>query len=87
MVEYTELELRVIGELKESIDPIIMNEQEMSIEYNRIANSIGIEADDVQEIYEKWQFDKIREDIAEMDRRFKKKKDIRVEQEDDGYPD
>ena len=41
---YTELELRVVDELAESIDPIVMTEQEQWTEFNRIANFIGIEA-------------------------------------------
>tara|TARA_Y100001937_G_C7027882_1_gene288667 strand:+ start:420 stop:662 length:243 start_codon:yes stop_codon:yes gene_type:complete len=70
---YTELELRIIGELKESIDPLIMNEQEQWIEFNRIANFIGVEAEDVQNVYKTWQFDKIRDDMDEMHERFNKK--------------
>ena len=70
---YTELELRVVDELAESIDPIVMTEQEQWTEFNRIANFIGIEAEEVQEIFEKWQFDKVRDSMMEMDRAFRKK--------------
>ena len=73
MAEFTELELKVIGELKEVYDPILMNEQEVAIEFQRIANSVGIEADDVRDICERWEFSKISEDMAEMDRRLKEK--------------
>ena len=71
---YTELELRVVDELAESIDPIVMTEQEQWTEFNRIANFIGIETEEVQEIFEKWQFDKVRDSMMEMDRRFREKK-------------
>ena len=73
---YSELELRVIDELMVSIDPLVMNEQEEWTEFNRIANFIGIEADDVQNIYKKWQFDKIRDDMFEMHKRFNQKKTV-----------
>ena len=71
---YTELELRVVDELAESIDPIVMTEQEQWTEFSRIANFIGIEAEEVQEIFEKWQFDKVRDSMMEMDRAFREKK-------------
>ena len=71
---YTELELRVVDELAESIDPIVMTEQEQWTEFNRIANFIRIEAEEVQEIFDKWQFDKVRDSMMEMDRRFREKK-------------
>ena len=90
MVEFTKLELKVIGELKEVYDPVLMNEQELAIEFQRIANSIGIEADEVRDIWEKWEYDKVRESMEEMDRRFKEKKQngkVVVMQEDDGYQD
>ena len=87
------IESRVIEELKKSYDPVLMNEQEIWVEYNRIANSIGVEAEDVQRICEKWQFDKIREDMAEMDKSINKKfknGEYEISQEgweDDGYAD
>ena len=87
------IESRVIEELKKSYDPVLMNEQELWVEYNRIANAIGIEAEDVQRICKDWQFDKIREDMAEMDKSINRKfekGDYEVSQEgweDDGYSD
>ena len=72
---YTKLELRIIDELKESIDPVVMNEQEEWVEFTRIPNFIGVEADEVQTVYDKWQFDKVRDSMFEMDRRFKEKND------------
>jgi len=90
MVEFTKLEQRVIGELKEVYDPVLMNEQELAIEFQRIANSIGIEADEVRDICERWEYEKVRESMEEMDRRFKEKKQngkVVVMQEDDGYQD
>ena len=71
--KYTDLELRVIDELKTSIDPVLMNEQEQWIEFVRIAHFvIGIEAEEVQEIYKKWQFDKVRDNISEISKRLSK---------------
>ena len=71
--KYTDLELRVIDELKTSIDPVLMNEQEQWIEFVRIAHFvIGIEAEEVQEIYKKWQFDKIRDNISDISKRLSK---------------
>ena len=70
---YTDLELRVIDELETSIDPVLMNEQEQWIEFVRIAHFvIGIEAEEVQEIYKKWQFDKVSDDISEISKRLTK---------------
>ena len=70
---YTDLELRVIDELETSIDPVLMNEQEQWIEFVRIAHFvIGIEAEEVQEIYKKWQFDKVRDNISEISKRLSK---------------
>ena len=51
---FTELEHRVIGELKEVYDPVIMTEEEQHIEFVRIGNAIGIEAFEVKRIYEHW---------------------------------
>ena len=71
--KYTDLELRVIDELKTSIDPVLMNEQEQWIEFVRIAHFvIGIEAEEVQEIYKKWQFDKVRDNLSEISKRLSK---------------
>ena len=70
---YTDLELRVIDELETSIDPILMNEPEQWTEFVRIAHFvIGIEAEEVQEIYKKWQFDKVRDNISEISKRLSK---------------
>ena len=70
---YTDLELRVIDELKTSIDPVLMNEQEQWIEFVRIAHFvIGVEAEEVQEIYKKWQFDKVRDNISDISKRLSK---------------
>ena len=71
--KYTDLELRVIDELKTSIGPVLKNEQEQWIEFVRIAHFvIGIEAEEVQEIYKKWQFDKVSDDISEISKRLTK---------------
>jgi|LUMJ01.1.fsa_nt_gb uncharacterized membrane protein YgaE (UPF0421/DUF939 family) len=88
MANYTEAESRVIKELENSYDPILMNEQEVWIEFNRIANIFRIEAEDVKRICEKWQFDKIRKDMEEISKSVNTKKDdYQVYQEDDGYQD
>ena len=70
MVDFTRLELLVIDELKEVYDPIIMNEQEQWIEFNRIANHIGIEADEVKIICDKWVQSQIDREMKELDMRF-----------------
>ena len=50
-----------------------MNEQEQWTEFVRIAHFvIGIEAEEVQEIYKKWQFDKVRDNISEISKRLSK---------------
>ena len=41
--------------------------------FTKISNSIGIEADEVEAIHEKWQFDKVRDSMMETDRAFKEK--------------
>ena len=88
MANYTEAESRVIKELENSYDPILMNEQEVWVEFNRIANIFRIEAEDVKRICEKWQFDKIRKDMEEISKSVNMKKDdYQVYQEDDGYQD
>ncbi len=70
---YTDLELRVIDELETSIDPVLMNEQEQWTEFVRIEHFvIGIEAEEGQEIYKKWQFDKVRDNISEISKRLSK---------------
>ena len=77
MVDFTRLELLVIDELKEVYDPIIMNEQEQWIEFNRIANHIGIEADEVKIICDKWVQSQIDKEMKEMDIRFYYQKNIK----------
>lgn len=51
---FTEMENRVIGELKETIDPVIMSEEEQHVEFVRIGNAIGIESFEVKCICERW---------------------------------
>ena len=51
---FNEMEIRVIGELKEVIDPVIMTEEEQHIEFVRIGNAIGIESFEVKCICERW---------------------------------
>jgi len=51
---FTEMEQRVIGELKETIDPLVMSEEEQHVEFVRIGNVIGIEAFEVRDICERW---------------------------------
>ena len=77
MVDFTRLELFVIDELKEVYDPIIMNEQEQWIEFNRIANHIGIEADEVKIICDKWVQSQIDREMKELDMRFYYQKNIK----------
>ena len=77
MVDFTRLELLVIDELKEVYDPIIMNEQEQWIEFNRIANHIGIEADEVKIICDKWVQSRIDREMKELDMRFYYQKNIK----------
>ena len=67
MVDFTRLELLVIDELKEVYDPIIMNEQEQWIEFNRIANHNGIEADEVKIICDKWVQSQIDREMKELE--------------------
>ena len=77
MVDFTRLELLVIDELKEVYDPIIMNEQEQWIEFNRIATHIGIEADEVKIICDKWVQSQIDREMKELDMRFYYQKNIK----------
>jgi hypothetical protein len=77
MVDFTRLELLVIDELNEVYDPIIMNEQEQWIEFNRIANHIGIEADEVKIICDKWVQSQIDKEMKEMDIRFYYQKKVK----------
>ena len=77
MIDFTRLELLVIDELKEVYDPIIMNEQEQWIEFNRIANHIGIEADEVKIICDKWVQSQIDREMKKLDMRFYYQKNIK----------
>jgi len=51
---FTEMEHKVIGELKETIDPLVMSEEEQHVEFVRIGNAIGIESFEVKCICERW---------------------------------
>jgi len=51
---FSNLEYRVIDELKPVYDPVIMSEEEQYIEFVRIGNAIGIEAFEVKCICERW---------------------------------
>ena len=51
---FTEMENRVIDELKPVYDPVIMSEEEQHIEFVRIGNVIGIESFEVKCICERW---------------------------------
>jgi len=51
---FTEMENRVIDELKPVYDPVIMSEEEQHIEFVRIGNAIGIESFEVKCICERW---------------------------------
>ena len=74
---YTELELKVVDRLEDELyalgDPIITNSEWEQEIFTKISNSIGIEADEVEAIHEKWQFDKVRDSMMETDRRYKEK--------------
>jgi hypothetical protein len=54
-----------------------MNEQEQWIEFNRIANHIGIEADEVKIICDKWVQSQIDKEMKEMDIRFYYQKKVK----------
>jgi len=51
---FTEMENRVIDELKPVYDPVIMSEEEQHVEFVRIGNAIGIESFEVKCICERW---------------------------------
>jgi hypothetical protein len=65
-MKYTKLEFKVIEELIKVYDPLLLTDQEQYTEYQRIANSVGIEVEDVVSICYRWQGDKIREDMKEI---------------------
>jgi len=67
---FTEMEQRVIGELKEVYDPVIMTEEEQHIEFVRIGNAIGIEAFEVKDICERWMKEELLLSIEQTNRHF-----------------
>ena len=67
---FTDLEYRVIGELKEVYDPVVMTEEEQHIEFVRIGNAIGIEAFEVKEICERWMKEELLLAIKETNDQF-----------------
>ena len=68
--KFTQMEYRVIDELKEVYDPIIMSEEEIHTEFVRISNAIGIEAFEVKDICERWMKDEVLKSIEETSRHF-----------------
>ena len=67
---FTEMEQRVIGELKEVYDPIIMTEEEQHVEFVRIGNAIGIESFEVKDICERWMREELLLSIEQTNRHF-----------------
>ena len=67
---FTEMEYRVIGELKEVYDPIVMTEEEIHVEFVRISNAIGIEAFEVKDICERWMRDELLTSIEQTNEHF-----------------
>jgi len=67
---FTEMEQRVIGELKEVYDPVIMTEEEQHIEFVRIGNAIGIEAFEVKDICERWMREEVLLSMEETNKHF-----------------
>ena len=67
---FTEMEQRVIGELKEVYDPVIMTEEEQHIEFVRIGNAIGIESFEVKDICERWMKEELLLSIEQTNRHF-----------------
>ena len=68
--KFTEMEYRVIDELKEVYDPVVMTEEEEHIEFVRIGNAIGIEAFEVKEICERWMKEELLLAINENEKQF-----------------
>ena len=68
--KFTVMEHRVIDELKEVYDPIIMTEEEIHTEFVRISNAIGIEAFEVKDICERWMKDEVLKSIEQTSRHF-----------------
>ena len=67
---FTEMEYRVICELKEVYDPIVMTEEEIHVEFVRISNAIGIEAFEVKDICERWMRDELLTSIEQTNEHF-----------------
>ena len=67
---FTEMEYRVIGELKEVYDPIIMTEEEQHVEFVRIGNAIGIESFEVKDICERWMREEVLLSMEETNKHF-----------------
>ena len=67
---FTEMEQRVIGELKEVYDPVIMTEEEQHIEFVRIGNAIGIESFEVKDICERWMREELLLSMEETNKHF-----------------
>ena len=67
---FTEMEQRVIGELKEVYDPVIMTEEEIHTEFVRISNAIGIEAFEVKDICERWMREEVLKSLEQTNRHF-----------------
>ncbi len=68
--KFTVIEHRVIDELKEVYDPIIMTEEEIHTEFVRISNAIGIEAFEVKDICERWMKDEVLKSLEQTNRHF-----------------
>ena len=68
--KFTKMEHRVIDELKEVYDPIIMTEEEIHVEFVRISNAIGIEAFEVKDICERWMRDEVLKSLEQTNRHF-----------------
>ena len=67
---FTEMEQRVIGELKEVYDHVIMTEEEQHIEFVRIGNAIGIESFEVKDICERWMREEVLLSMEETNKHF-----------------
>ena len=68
--KFTEMEYRVIDELKVVYDPVVMTEEEEHIEFVRIGNAIGVEAFEVIETCERWMKEELLLAIKETNDQF-----------------
>ena len=68
--KFTVMEHRVIDELKEVYDPVIMTEEEIHTEFVRISNAIGIEAFEVRDICERWMKEEVLKSLEQTNRHF-----------------